>query len=149
MATIKHFITSRGGTLLAGIGNFLFVAQRSSRKLAICRLVRDEFVIVETVPSARKMNDRQDFVDCVKLIPAAVITKCKERPGCITPATFAKYIDQYRELNPNASVFDLCNKFFNDGYFYGRKRDKIAKWDIPTHDWRYKRNPFSKTKKIK
>lgn len=60
----------------------------------------------------------------------------------ITPKTLADYIKQYKELNPGVSEFDLCNFMFNNGYFIGRKRKKIEKWDISPHDWRYKTNPY-------
>ena len=59
----------------------------------------------------------------------------------ITKETFAAYIAQYKKMNPTATEFDLCNHIFNQGYFYGRRRKKIDKFDIPKGDWRYKTNP--------
>ena len=59
----------------------------------------------------------------------------------ITKQTFADYVKQYREINPDASDFALANHMFNQGYWYGRRRKKIEKFDIPPQDPRYKHNP--------
>jgi len=55
--------------------------------------------------------------------------------------TFADYVKQYRKLNPNATDFDIANHMFNYGYWYGRQRKKIDKWDIQKDDMYYKHNP--------
>lgn len=58
--------------------------------------------------------------------------------------TFEDYVKQYREINPNCTDFDIANHMFNYGYWYGRRKKKIDKWDIPYGHYNYKHNPTKK-----
>ena len=61
--------------------------------------------------------------------------------AAITKDTFAYYVKQYKDTNPGISDIELANHFFNYGYWYGRRKKKIEKFDIPPLDPRYKANP--------
>ena len=47
----------------------------------------------------------------------------------ITRQSLADYIQQYKELNPGCSEFDLVNHMFNQGFAYGRKKKPAQKFD--------------------
>lgn len=59
----------------------------------------------------------------------------------ISKNTFNNYLLQYKKNNPNVDDFTLVNHFFNWGYWYGRRKEKIDKFDIPKDDMYYKYNP--------
>lgn len=68
MATIKKFILSKNGTLLADIGGGLFVAQNGSMELAVCKRIPDGYRVVRNLVGGKMMRAVQDFADNVGFI---------------------------------------------------------------------------------